>query len=63
MAGEIIKITVDDNTGAFDVDLTGFHGKGCDAIIDAFGELGEVKTHTHKPEWIQTQSTARTVKQ
>jgi hypothetical protein len=48
---QLIKVTVDDNTGAFDVDLTGFHGQGCDAIIEAFGELGEIKTHVHKPEF------------
>ena len=48
---EIIKITIDDSNGAFDVDLTGFHGVGCDAIIKAFGEIGEVKRHVHKSEF------------
>jgi hypothetical protein len=55
MAGtKIVKITVDDNTGEFDVDLTGYHGKGCDAIIEAFGELGAVISHVHKPEFNAT---------
>ena len=48
---QIIKVTVDDATGEFAVDLTGFQGQGCDDIIKAFGEIGEIKTHTHKPEF------------
>lgn len=48
---KIIKITVNDNTGEFTVDLTGYQGQGCDAIIEAFGELGEITAHQHKPEY------------
>ncbi len=48
---EVIKINVDENTGEFDVDLTGFHGKNCDDIIKAFGTVGEITTHIHKPEF------------
>jgi hypothetical protein len=61
MASEIIKVTVDDLTGEFDVDLTGFHGHGCDAVIKAFSEIGKIKTHIHKPEFnaIQKQQITR----
>ena len=60
---QIVKVTVDDSTGEFDVDLTGFHGKGCDAIIQAFAELGEMKTHVHKPEYNTTTKVVRVVNQ
>lgn len=60
MATEIIKVTVDDNTGEFDVDLTGFHGIGCDAIIQAFGELGQTKKVIHKPEYTAKTQTKQT---
>lgn len=61
MAGEIIKVTVDDSTGEFDVDLTGFHGQGCDSIIKAFGEIGKTTKHIHKPEFnaVQKQQITR----
>jgi hypothetical protein len=59
---QVIKISVDDNTGEFDVDLTGFHGQGCAAIIDAFGELGEITSRTHKPEYREKTVTQRVVK-
>jgi hypothetical protein len=59
---QIVKITVDDTNGAFDVDLTGFQGIGCDAIITAFGELGEITSHTHKPEYKQVTVTSRVQK-
>ena len=53
---KIIKIDVDDLTGEFSVDLTGYQGQGCDAIIEAFGEIGEIKTRIHKPEFKSTQT-------
>lgn len=56
---QIIKVTVDDTNGEFSVDLTGFQGQGCDAIIEAFGEIGEITSHIHKPEYKQTTKTAR----
>lgn len=59
---QIIKVSVDDLTGEFDVDLTGFHGIGCDAIIEAFGEIGEITSHIHKPEYKATTQTARVQK-
>jgi len=59
MAGaKVIKIDVDDLTGEFAVDLTGYQGQGCDAIIEAFGEIGAIQTHIHKPEYKATQTKA-----
>jgi hypothetical protein len=58
---QIVKITVDDNTGEFDVDVTGYRGKGCDAIIQACGELGKIKTHIHKSEYAEKEKVTRTV--
>lgn len=49
-----ITVTVDENTGEFEVDLTGFQGQGCDAIIEAFAEIGEATAVVHKPEWKAT---------
>jgi hypothetical protein len=34
------------------VDLTGYHGKGCDAVADVFGRAVGATTQTvHKPEF------------
>ena len=60
---QIVKVTVDDATGEFEVNLTGFVGHGCDAIIQAFAELGEMKTHIHKPEYKVTSKVVKTVSQ
>ena len=60
---QIVKVTVDDATGEFEVNLTGFVGHGCDAIIQAFAELGEMKTHVHKPEYNTTTKVVRVVNQ
>lgn len=55
-----ITVTVDDNTGAFDVDLTGFHGIGCDAVIKAFAEISAPTKTVTKPEYLT--KTVNTVK-
>jgi hypothetical protein len=47
---KIVKITVDEN-GDFTVDLNGFKGRGCDAIIKAFGEESTITKETHKREY------------
>jgi hypothetical protein len=60
---QIVKVTVDDTNGNFAVDLTGFEGKGCDAIIQAFAEIGQIETHIHKPEYKEITKTNRTVNQ
>ena len=48
---QVIKVEIDEKTGAFNVDLTGFAGKGCDDVIKAFAEVGEVTREIHKPEY------------
>lgn len=54
---KIITVTIDtgneslQDAGAFSVDLTGFQGQGCDAIIRAFEGVGEATKTIHKPEW------------
>lgn len=48
---QVIKIEIDEKTGEFNVDLTGFNGKGCDDVIKAFAEVGEVTRELHKPEY------------
>lgn len=51
MALKIITITIDEE-GDQTVDLTGYHGKGCDAVADVFGRaLGETTKVVHKPEF------------
>ena len=61
MSQQIVTVTVDDNSGAFEVDLTGFQGIGCDAVIKAFAELGETKTVIEKPEYKQKTVTQRSI--
>jgi hypothetical protein len=56
---KIVKVTVDEN-GDFTVDLNGFHGRGCDAIIKAFGEESTVTKETHKREYGENQNVANT---
>ena len=46
-----VTITIDESTGDFNVDLTGFQGQGCDDIIKACAEVGEVTKEVHKPEY------------
>ncbi len=51
---KLIKIDIETSgpdAGNFAVDLTGFEGVGCDAIIKAFAEIGEVTKEIHKPEY------------
>jgi hypothetical protein len=51
MALKIITITIDEE-GDQVVDLTGYHGKGCDAVADVFGRAVGATTQTvHKPEF------------
>jgi len=56
---KIVTVTIDQgeevnaNAGSFSVDLTGFEGQGCDAIIKAFEGVGEATKTIHKPEWRQ----------
>jgi hypothetical protein len=60
---KIITVTIDQgaevlqDAGAFKVDLTGFEGQGCDAIIKAFEDVGAATKTIHKPEWKQKAKT------
>lgn len=47
---KIITIEIDE-TGETSVDLNGFHGKGCQAVIDAFRAGDTVKSTRTKPEY------------
>lgn len=53
---KIVTVTLDEDNGNISLDLTGFKGKGCDAIVKLFGELGKVKKTITKPEYSQTTS-------
>jgi hypothetical protein len=48
---KIVNITYDPETGEIEADLIGFHGQGCDAVIEMFNELGQVTTEKKKPEY------------
>jgi hypothetical protein len=48
---KIIRIELDTIDATFTVDLTGYKGKGCGAIIEAFAGIGKCTTQIHKPEW------------
>jgi hypothetical protein len=54
---KVITVNIDtgaenlQDAGSFNVDLTGFEGVGCDAIIKAFEGVGEATRTVHKPEW------------
>ena len=52
-----IVVEIDEGSGGFTVDLTGFEGKGCDDIIKAFAEVGDVTKEIHKPEYNRPQKT------
>lgn len=56
---KIINIDIDEK-GDFTVDLTGFQGKGCDAIIKAFSEVGDITKEVHKREYFDTTKTQTT---
>lgn len=52
MAEKIITVEVDKN-GNFTVDVAGFQGKGCKAVVDAFSSVGKVVNEQTKPEYYQ----------
>lgn len=62
MAKTII-VTLNPEDASFSVDLNGFQGKGCDAILKAFEGLGTVTKTIHKPEYKATKLAAKTVNQ
>jgi hypothetical protein len=46
-----MTITVDDRTGATEIDLGGFHGVGCDAVMKVMVEGSKVVDTQKKPEY------------
>lgn len=56
MANKIITITIDEKDASIAVDLTGFHGVGCDALMKALTAGSEVTKTIHKPEFKATKS-------
>ena len=46
----IINVEIDAN-GDFSIDLTGFKGKGCSALTQAFAKLGTETKAIKKPEY------------
>lgn len=50
---KLVTILLDEETGQFSVDLTGFHGKGCADVIKMFDGLGEKTKDIKKPEYKQ----------
>lgn len=45
-----VTVTIDEDAN-FAVDLNGFNGKGCDAVIKLFDGIGTVTKETTKPEY------------
>lgn len=50
---KLVTIEIDQTTGEFSVDLTGFHGKGCGDIVKMFDGLGTKTKGITKPEYKQ----------
>jgi hypothetical protein len=55
---KMIKIVIDESDASFSVDLTGFHGQGCDDIVKLFAEIGETTKVISKPEYRETNLTS-----
>lgn len=51
MAQKITKVVLDPKTLEFSVDNTGYEGKGCSAIVDAFAKGNEIVKDIKKPEY------------
>jgi hypothetical protein len=49
-------VVVNKVTGAFSIDLTGYHGKGCSVDARAFTVGSTVTKDIHKKEWDQVQT-------
>lgn len=56
---KIITVSIDEQTGDFSIDLTGFHGKGCADVMKAFDGLGKTTKTVKKTEY--NESTTNTV--
>jgi hypothetical protein len=63
MALKIVRVTFEDN-GDAEVDLSGFHGKGCGAIQEGFAKAHGTATEVaHKPEFNKPCLTQTKIKQ
>ena len=49
---KIITVTIDEN-GDTEIDLQGFHGRGCDAVMKGFNKAlgGEITSNATKAEY------------
>jgi hypothetical protein len=48
---QMVKVVIDEKTASVDIDLIGFHGKGCDTLLKAFSQVGKLNKETFKPEY------------
>ena len=48
---KMVKVTIDESTANVDIDLIGFHGKGCDSLFRAFASVGKITKEVIKPEY------------
>jgi hypothetical protein len=48
---KLIKVTIDEATAQVDIDLVGYHGKGCDKLLAAFAQVGTLTKEVVKPEY------------
>jgi hypothetical protein len=60
---KLVKVTIDEATAQVDIDLQGFHGQGCDAVLKAFASVGTtLNKEFTKPEFRQqAQVTEQTI--
>ena len=50
---QMVKVHIDELTAEVSIDLIGFHGKGCDALLKGFAQVGKLTKETIKPEFRQ----------
>ena len=50
MAQKLVTVTIAEN-GELEVETSGFQGKGCKAVTEAFASMGKVKSENTKPEF------------
>ncbi len=50
MEGKYITVTIDPTGQRVDVEMDGFHGDGCKAMMEVFDSMGEVIHEEYKPE-------------
>jgi hypothetical protein len=51
MEDRICTVVVNSKGKSLTVDLDGFHGQGCSAIVEAFAAMGPVLSESEKPEF------------